>query len=71
MEIGKSINDFITETKIRDAKRFLRYSDLSFGEIASSLAFSSQAYFQTVFKKENGMTPGDYRQMHFAGRINS
>ena len=71
MEIGKSINDYITETKIRDAKRFLRYSDLSFGEIASSLAFSSQAYFQTVFKKETGMTPGEYRQMHVAGRINS
>ena len=47
---------YITETKIRDAKRSLRYSDLSFGEIASSLAFSSQAYFQTVFKKETGMS---------------
>ena len=70
-ETGKSINDYITETKIRDAKRCLRYSDLSFGEIASYLAFSSQAYFQTVFKKETGMTPGEYRQMHVAGRINS
>lgn len=70
-EIGKSINEYIKETKIRDAKRFLRYSDLSFGEIASSLAFSSQAYFQTVFKKETGMTPGEYRQLHNAGRINA
>ena len=70
-EIGKSINAYITEAKIRDAKRFLRYSELSFGEIANSLAFSSQAYFQTVFKKETGMTPGEYRQMHVAGRINS
>ncbi len=70
-EIGKSINDYITEAKIRDAKRFLRYSELSFGEIANSLAFSSQAYFQTVFKKETGLTPGEYRQMHVAGRITS
>ena len=70
-EIGKSINDYITEAKIRDAKRFLRYSDLSLGEISGSLAFSSQAYFQTVFKKETGMTPGEYRQMHNAGRIST
>lgn len=63
-EIGKSINDYITEIKIRDAKRFLRYSDLSFAEIAGSLAFSSQAYFQTVFKKQTGMTPGAYRNLH-------
>ena len=68
-EIGKSINAYITETKIRDAKRFLRYSEISFGEIANSLAFSSQAYFQTVFKKETGLTPGEYRQLHVAGRI--
>ena len=70
-EVGKSINDYITEAKIRDAKRFLRYSELSFGEIANSLAFSSQAYFQTVFKKATGLTPGEYRQLHVAGRINS
>ena len=34
------------------------------GEIAATLAFSSQAYFQTVFKKETGMTPGEYRKKH-------
>ena len=63
-ETGKSVTEYITETKIRDAKRLLRYSDKSFGEIASTLAFSSQAYFQTVFKKETGLTPGEYRRRH-------
>ncbi len=63
-EIGLSINDYIIETKIRDAKRFLRYSDRSLGEIAATLAFSSQAYFQTVFKKMTGITPGEYRKKH-------
>ena len=70
-EIGKTINGYITETKIRDAKRFLRYSDLSFAQIAGSLAFSSQAYFQTVFKKETGLTPGEYRHLHNVGGISS
>lgn len=63
-ELGKSITQYITETKIRDAKRLLRYSDKTFGEIAVTLAFSSQAYFQTVFKKETGLTPGEYRRRH-------
>lgn len=33
-------------------------------EIAATLAFSSQAYFQTVFKKETGQMPGEYRSTH-------
>ena len=64
-EIGKSINEYIIETKIRDAKRLLRYSDKSFGEIATVLAFSSQSYFQTVFKKKTGMTPGEYQRKYY------
>ena len=37
---------------------------MTYGEIANTLAFSSQAYFQTVFKRESGMTPGEYRKLH-------
>ncbi len=67
-EIGKSITEYITDAKIRDAKRLLRYSDFSLGEIATTLAFSSQAYFQTVFKQKTGMTPGEYRNEHTVNR---
>lgn len=63
-EIGKSITEFITESKLQDAKRLLRYSDKSLGEISNYLCFSSQAYFQTVFKKETGITPSEYRRKH-------
>ena len=63
-EIGKSLNGYVIEAKIRDAKRLLRYSDMTLGKIAGVMGFSSQAYFQTVFKRETGMTPGEYRRMH-------
>ncbi len=63
-EIGKTVNEHIVEAKIRDAKRLLRYSDMTYGEIAATLVFSSQAYFQTVFKRETGLTPGEYRNLH-------
>lgn len=61
-ETGISIGDYITQCKIRDAKRLLRYTDQSLVEISNYLCFSSQPYFQTVFKKETGMTPNEYRK---------
>ena len=61
---GKTVNEFITESKLRDAKRLLRYSDMTLSEIASYLAFSNQAYFQTVFKQHTDMTPMQYRKKY-------
>ena len=61
-ETGKTVTEFITESKLRDAKRLLRYSDMTLSEIASYLSFSSQAYFQTVFKARTGLTPMEYRK---------
>lgn len=63
-ETGESITDFIIKSKIRDAKRLLRYSNRSLSEISTHLCFSSQAYFQTVFKRSTGMTPNEYRNVH-------
>ena len=65
-ECGLSVTQFITRSKLKDAKRLLRYSDKPLSEISSYLCFSSQSYFQTVFKRETGMTPWEYRQNHAA-----
>ncbi len=61
-ETGESITDFIIKSKIRDAKRLLRYTDKTLSEISNHLCFSSQSYFQTVFKDKVGVTPKDYRK---------
>jgi len=63
-ETGKSINETITDMKLRDAKRLLRYSNMTLSEIASYLSFSSQSYFQTIFKKHTGLSPTEYRRHH-------
>lgn len=63
-EIGMSITEFITQCKIRDAKRLLRYSEKTLSEISNYLCFSSQAHFQTVFKQNTELTPNEYRQKH-------
>lgn len=61
-EMGKTINEFITETKLNESKDLLQYTDLSLSEISSYLSFSSQSYFQNLFKKHYGITPLQYRK---------
>lgn len=58
---GLSIVTYIQQVKIDTAKQLLRNTDYSLSEIASYLSFSSQSYFQTVFKKVVGSTPLEYR----------
>ncbi|MDO4337299.1 MAG: AraC family transcriptional regulator [Eubacteriales bacterium] len=61
-ELGFSMNEFITRCKLEEAKSLLTYTDKSISEISSYLCFSSQAYFQNVFKKKYGITPNEYRK---------
>lgn len=61
-ELGMGISAYITQCRLREAKSLLRYTDKPLGEISSYLCFSSQSYFQNVFKKHCGVTPLEYRQ---------
>lgn len=61
-ELGFNIGAYITHAKILEAKSLLHYTDKSLSEISSYLCFSSQSYFQNVFKKVTGQTPLDYRK---------
>lgn len=58
---GISLSEYICQQKIKEAQFLLRTSSLPLHEIAERLAFSSQQYFQTIFKKYTGMTPKQYR----------
>lgn len=60
-ELGFDLNDFIMQCKLEEAKSLLRYSDKTLSEISNYLCFSSQSYFQNVFKKKYRMTPKQYR----------
>lgn len=61
-EVGKNIGEYITNCKMKEAKNLLKHTDKSLSEISNYLCFSSQAYFQNVFKKQFGLTPSKYRQ---------
>jgi len=61
-ETGYEIGTYITLSKIDEAKSLLRYTEKPIAEISDYLSFSSQPYFQNVFKKITGMTPLHYRE---------
>ncbi len=63
-EVGVSVGTYITRCKLEDAAHLLVYSDNSLSAISNYLCFSSQSYFQNVFKKQYGVTPMQYRKQN-------
>ena len=63
-ETGQTLTVFIQRVLIEKAQNLLAHSDYSLGEISTYLNFSSQSYFISIFKKYNGVTPGQYRKKH-------
>lgn len=61
-ETGMTLTAYIQEQKIKKAMEYLKNTDKSILEISTFLGFSSQGYFQNVFKKCTGMTPKEYRE---------
>lgn len=66
-EIGMTVNHYVTAVKMDEAKRLLEATKKTSAEIAEVLGYSSQSYFQSVFKKAAGATPGEYRRK--SGRL--
>ena len=60
--------DFIAQ-KIERAKELLDYGELSLGEIADRLDYSSTAHLSAQFKALTGLTPRQYRQQKSLPRI--
>ena len=60
-ETGETLSSYIQRQQIERAKEYLKNTSKSILEISTCLGFSSQGYFQNVFKKHTGMTPKDFR----------
>lgn len=61
-ETGFTITEYAHNLKIKKAQDLLTSTDKSLLEISTILGFSSQGYFQNVFRRYTSMTPGDYRK---------
>ena len=63
-ETGTTIKHFVTRARIDTAENLFKYLEHSSSEISFALRFSSQSAFISVFRKENGMTPRQYRDKY-------
>lgn len=68
-ETGTNIKDFITRAKVNTAQNMLKNSEFSYLDIALALGFSTQSSFISIFKKQTGMTPKEYRNTHYRNAI--
>lgn len=57
-----NVNDYILTTRLKKAKYLLKHEDVTIGEVASRTGFSSSAYFSSVFKSKEGITPKEFRE---------
>ena len=61
-ETGKTINEYITETRMETAKLLLHQQDIRFYEISGMVGINDPNYFSTLFKKYTGLSPSEYQE---------
>ncbi len=59
-----TINDYINEVRLKYSYNILKNSDLSIKKIAGKSGYSSIVTYIRIFKKNQGMTPGEYRKIY-------
>lgn len=61
-QFGVSVNNYLAQVRITHAKQLLRFSDLTIEQIGRECGIDEPAYFARVFKKVEGVAPGEYRR---------
>lgn len=56
----QTLNDYITEVRLKEAIRIIREKNYTFAEASMVCGFSEPAYFSKVFKKVFNVTPTEY-----------
>ena len=61
-ELGTSVSKYITKLKMSKAKSMLTCTEMSISEIAAHLGYQDVFYFSRIFKKEENVSPTEYRK---------
>ncbi|WP_426060633.1 AraC family transcriptional regulator [Hymenobacter sp. B1770] len=65
-EFGITPVEFIIRERLSEAKRLLRHPLASVAEVCLRAGFNNLSYFQSLFKKHEGVTPGAYKKQMVA-----
>jgi AraC family transcriptional regulator, transcriptional activator of pobA len=58
------LKKILMDRLMQESRRLLLYSELSVSQIAYKLNFEDNSYFNKVFRKNTGLTPKGFREMH-------
>jgi len=63
---GESMQQYITNYKLKLVETRLHYSNLRINEIANELGFTDESHLNRIFRKYKGMSPTEYRKQNKA-----
>ncbi|MFF2479875.1 response regulator [Paenibacillus sp. NPDC058071] len=66
-EMGRTISEFVQDTRIEAAKRLLQNPGIKVYEVAEMVGLQTSAYFTYLFKKNVGSTPQEFRDYYYSG----
>ena len=61
---GQSPMAYLTDVRMARAKGLLVEGDLTVKEIAAAVGYRDAHYFSRAFRREQGVSPSDYRRSH-------
>lgn len=61
--------EYVTKRRIQEAKKMLAESQLPELDIAARCGFNSFSYFCTCFKRQEQITPSDFRRLHCVSKF--
>lgn len=61
-ETGMTINDYVIEVRLREAKRLLSDPSNKTYDICYAVGYKDPSYFSKLFKKHTGFTPSEFRE---------
>jgi AraC family transcriptional regulator len=59
-----TIGNYVRELRIQQARHVLSTSETPLSEIALAVGYSDQSHFTTAFKRQTGISPGEYRKTY-------
>lgn len=61
-ETGMTFSEYVNYVRVEESKKYLLDLGYNISEVATIVGFSDQSYFTKVFKKREGVSPGQYRR---------
>ena len=64
ISVGQAPHAYLTAKRMQHARGLLADTNVAIAEVARRVGFRTQAHFSGVFRKQVGVTPGQYRRQH-------